>query len=154
MWIGSASTLQGLELRRDLWEYLGRQVPELRLRVICDRFPDFGLPPVIPIRWSERTEVAEVSVGDVGINWMPDDLWSLGKCGLKILQYQAAGLPVIANPVGIHKILIEPGATGFLTQTPEEWLEAIKLLAAEPALRRRMGKAARARVEADYSVAS
>ncbi len=154
VWIGSASTLQGLERQRDLWEYLGHQVPELRLRIICDRFPDFRLPPVVPIRWSEETEVAEVSLGDAGINWVPDDLWSLGKCGLKILQYQAAGLPVIANPVGIHQTLIEPGVTGFLAQTPAQWLEAIKRLAAEPALRRRMGKAARAGVEANFSVAS
>lgn len=154
VWIGSASTLQGLELQRELWEYLGQQVSDLRLRIICDRFPDFSLPPVIPIQWSKETEVAEVSAGDIGINWMPDDLWSLGKCGLKILQYQTAGLPVIANPVGIHRTLIEPGVTGFLAQTPTEWLEAIKLLAAEPALRRQMGKAARARVAADYSVAA
>jgi len=154
VWIGSASTLQGLERQRELWEYLGQQVPALRLRVICDRFPDFNLPPVIPIQWSKRTEVAEVAAGDIGINWMPDDLWSLGKCGLKILQYQAAGLPVIANPVGIHKTLIEPGVTGFLPQTPTEWLQAIKLLVAEPALRRQMGRAARARVAAEYSVAA
>jgi glycosyltransferase involved in cell wall biosynthesis len=154
VWIGSASTLQGLERQRQLWAYLGKQVPGLKLRIICDRFPDFSLPPVIPIQWSEETEVAEVAAGDIGINWMPDDLWSLGKCGLKILQYQAAGLPVIANPVGIHKTLIEPGVTGFLAQTPMEWLEALKMLAAEPTLRRRMGQAARVRIAADYAVAS
>jgi len=154
VWIGSASTLQGLELQRELWEYLGHQVPELKLRIICDRFPDFRLPPVVPVRWSEKTEVAEVSLGDVGINWMPDDLWSRGKCGLKVLQYQASGLPVIANPIGIHKTLIEPGVTGFLAQTPMQWLEAIKRLAADPALRRRMGQAARGGVEANFSVAS
>ena len=34
------------------------------------------------------------------MSWLPDDLWSRGKCGLKVLQYQAAGLPVVANPVG------------------------------------------------------
>jgi glycosyltransferase involved in cell wall biosynthesis len=122
--------------------------------VICDRVPDFNVLPVIAIQWSERTEASEISASDVGVNWIPDDLWSLGKCGLKILQYQAAGLPVIANPVGIHKKLIEPGVTGFLAQTPTEWLEAIRTLASDPSLRERMGKVARARVEANYSVAS
>jgi glycosyltransferase involved in cell wall biosynthesis len=154
VWIGSASTLQGLQTQRELWQYLGREIPGLTLRMICDHFPEFDPLPVIPIRWSEGTEASDISAGDVGINWMPDDLWSRGKCGLKILQYQTAGLPVIANPVGIHKTLIEPGVTGFLAQTPSEWLEAIRTLASDPTLRQRMGKAARARVEANYSLAS
>jgi glycosyltransferase involved in cell wall biosynthesis len=107
---------------------------------------------VTPVRWSEETEASDVSAGDAGISWMPDDVWSRGKCGLKVLQYQAAGLPVIANPVGIHSTLVEPGVTGFLASAPAEWLGAVRALAAEPALRRRMGEAARARVEAGYSV--
>jgi len=152
VWIGSSSTLQGLERRRGLWERLGREVPNLKLRAICDRFPDFGPLPIIPIQWSERTEAQEVAAGDVGINWMPDDLWSRGKCGLKILQYQAAALPVVANPVGVHREMIEPGVSGFLPRSDTEWLEAIGRLAAEPALRRRMGNAGRAAAEANYSV--
>jgi glycosyltransferase involved in cell wall biosynthesis len=154
VWIGSSSTLQGLERRRELWEGLGRHLPNLRLKVICDRYPNFDPLPVVAVQWSEKTEAEELSIGDVGVNWMPDDLWSLGKCGLKVLQYQAAGLPVIANPVGIHRELIEPGVTGFLAQTPGEWRDAISRLAAEPPLRERMGEVARARVEANYSVAS
>jgi glycosyltransferase involved in cell wall biosynthesis len=154
VWIGSSSTLQGLERQRELWKGLGRRVPNLRLRVICDRHPNFDPLPVVPVQWSEKTEAEELSFGDVGVNWVPDDLWSLGKCGLKILQYQAVGLPVIANPVGIHRKLVEPGVTGFLAQTPGEWLDAISRLAAEPPLRKRMGEVARARVEADYSIAA
>ena len=45
-----------------------------------------------------------------------------------------------------------PGESGFLARTPAEWLEAVKSLAAEPVLRRRMGMAGRAAVEANYSV--
>jgi glycosyltransferase involved in cell wall biosynthesis len=154
VWIGSSSTLKGLEQQRELWEFLGREIPGLRLRVISDRFPAFASLPVVPVPWSEKTEASELRAADAGVNWMPDDPWSLGKCGLKILQYQAAGLPVIANPVGIHKRFIEPGVSGFLAQTPGEWLEAIRTLASNPSLRERMGKVSRERVEAGYSLSA
>jgi glycosyltransferase involved in cell wall biosynthesis len=63
----------------------------------------------------------------------------------------AAGLPVVTNPVGVHPELVRHGETGFLVSTPEEWVSAIRALAADPGLRRRMGAAGRRRVEADYA---
>ncbi|MGC8638255.1 MAG: glycosyltransferase family 4 protein [Isosphaeraceae bacterium] len=152
VWIGSASTLQGLEEQRDLWDLLGEEIPGLRLRVICDQFPRLRRLPVVPVPWSEDWESRDLAAGQIGISWLPDDLWSRGKCGLKVLQYQAAGLPVVANPVGLHTELIEPGITGFLPETPEEWIEAVRALAADAELRGRMGRLARQRVEAGFSV--
>lgn len=152
VWIGSSSTLQGLEQRRELLERIGRDVAGARLRVICDRFPTFDALEVVRVPWSEATEAGALAAGDVGISWVPDDLWSRGKCGLKILQYQASGLPVIANPVGVHPEMIEPGASGFLATTDEEWVAALKVLAADPAACLRMGVAARRNVEEYYAV--
>ena len=76
------------------------------------------------------------------MSWLPDDLWSRGKCGLKVLQYQAAGLPVVANPVGCQAEMIRPGENGFLATTPDEWVDAVRQLAGDPELRRRMGRPA------------
>ena len=152
VWIGSGSTLAGLDRQRPLWERLGREVPGLRLRMVCDRFLRFESLPVVAIPWSEATEAADVAAGDVGISWIPDDLWSRGKCGLKVLQYQAAGLPVVANPVGVHPEIIRPGANGLLASTADEWVEAVRRLAVAPDFRARLGRAARESVEADYSV--
>ena len=154
VWIGSSSTLQGLEQQRALWERVGREVPGVRLRVICDRFPTFDGLPVVGVPWSEATEAAELAAGDVGISWIPDDLWSRGKCGLKVLQYQAAGLPVLANPVGVHPEMIASGVSGFLPRTDDEWVAAIRTLANDGSLRARMRQAARANVEAFYSVSA
>jgi glycosyltransferase involved in cell wall biosynthesis len=154
VWIGSSSTLKGLESQRALWERLGEATPGLRLRVVCDRFPDFQGIEVVPVPWTEASEAAELARGDVGVSWLPDDVWSRGKCGLKVLQYQAAGLPTIANPVGAHAEMIEPGATGFLASTPDEWIDAVRAARADPDLRARMGRAARSRIESHYSIAA
>ena len=152
VWVGSSSTLRGLEARRNLFDRLVREVPGVKLRVICDRFPDLGLIPIVEVPWSEATEAAEIAAGDVGISWIPDDPWSRGKCGLKILQYQAAGLPVLANPVGVHPEMIRPGLNGLLPETDDDWVTALSQLAANPDLRDEMGRNARRGVELGYSV--
>jgi glycosyltransferase involved in cell wall biosynthesis len=154
VWVGSSSTLRGLEAAAPLLEEVGRRVPGLSLALVCDRFLQLRLLPVRPIPWNEATEAGELAAADIGISWVPDDLWSRGKCGLKVLQYMAAGLPVVANPVGVHVEMVRHGETGFLARTPDEWVEAVGHLAGDAALRGRMGQAGRRLVEEEYSVAA
>jgi glycosyltransferase involved in cell wall biosynthesis len=154
VWVGSSSTLRGLDAIKPLLEDLGRQIPGLRLKLICDRFFELAHLPVVPSRWSEASEAEEIAAADIGMNWMPDDLWSRGKCGLKVLQYMAAGLPVIANPVGVHVEMVRHGETGFLAASQSDWTQAVATLASDPELRKRMGRAGRLRVERDFSVAA
>jgi glycosyltransferase involved in cell wall biosynthesis len=146
--------VQGLEANRSLLNHLGRSLPGIHLKVICDRFPHFENLPVLECPWTEAGEAGELAAADIGISWLPEDEWSRGKCGLKVLQFMAAGLPVVANPVGVQTEMIEHGETGYLATTPEQWVEAIGRLAGDPALRQRMGAAGRRRVETDYSVAA
>jgi glycosyltransferase involved in cell wall biosynthesis len=152
VWIGSSSTLPSLEAIRPLLEDLGLRWPGLRLKLICDRALRLRHLPVNLCTWSEASEATALADADIGLSSMPDDLWSRGKCGLKVLQYMAAGLPVVANPVGVHVELVRHGETGFLATTPRQWLDAIGRLACDPALRRQMGRAGRRRVEAEFGV--
>jgi glycosyltransferase involved in cell wall biosynthesis len=154
VWIGSSSTLQGLQAQRALWDHLGREIAGLRLRVICDSFPRLEHLPVVPIPWSRPWEARDLAAGHIGVSWVPDDPWSRGKCALKVLQYQAAGLPVVANPVGMHAEVIEEGVTGYLAETAADWTRAIRALVSDAGLRRRMGRLARERIESHYSVAA
>jgi len=151
VWVGSSSTLQGLEMAREWWDAIGEQVG-VSMKVICDRFPTFQHMQINQCDWHPEREFTDLATGDIGVSWIPDDVWSRGKCGLKVLQYMAAGLPVVANPVGVHREMIVDGVTGFWATTPAEWVEAIRVLAHDPDLRQRMGQAGRSRMEAIYSV--
>jgi glycosyltransferase involved in cell wall biosynthesis len=152
VWVGSASTLRGLERFRPTLERIGQTVPNVRLKLICDKFLTLEHLPVEPVRWAEGTEAAEIAAADIGIGWVPDDRWSRGKCGLKLLQYQAAGLPVVANPVGVQGLIVRHNESGLLAATTDDWVSAIRQLAADPNLRHAFGTAGRKQVETGYSV--
>ena len=154
VWVGSSSTLRGLERFRATLEAVGQAVPGIRLKLVCDRFLQFHNLPVDPVPWSGLTEAGEIASADIGIGWVPDDPWSRGKCGLKVLQYQAAGLPVVANAVGVQADFVRDGVTGFRAETTEQWIQAIRRLAEDAALRKTLGEAGRKQVQAQYSVAA
>lgn len=152
-WIGQRSTLPSVEAMASQLAAAAAAVPGLGLRIVSDAFPRLAGIRTIERRWEAAAETKELAVADIGVSWLPDDAWSRGKCGLKVLQFMAAGLPVVANRVGVHAEMIVEGQTGFLADTPAEWSAAVARLAADPGLRRAMGTAARRRVEEHYSVA-
>ncbi|MBN2295192.1 MAG: glycosyltransferase family 4 protein [Pirellulales bacterium] len=151
-WIGQQSTLPSLNLAREHLALANQRLPGLELRVICDHYPQLQGVSVTRRSWSSDTETAELADTDIGINWLPDESWSRGKCGLKVLQYMAAGLPVVANPVGMNSEMIIHGQTGLLASTPEEWAGAIERLASNPKLRQEMGRRGRRLVEERFGV--
>jgi glycosyltransferase involved in cell wall biosynthesis len=61
-------------------------------------------------------------------------------------------LPTVAAPVGVNAEIVVHGKTGFLATAPDEWLQALRALAASPAMRHGMGRAAFARVAERYSL--
>lgn len=151
-WIGSSSTLKGLEQERELLTALGREVSEATLRLICDRFAVFDPLRVEAVPWSEAGEISALATADAGISLIPDDLWSRGKCGLKVLQYLACGLPVVANAVGVHPEMIRPEHNGFLPGSAAEWFAAVRTLRDDPHRAAEMGRAARRTAVERYSV--
>jgi glycosyltransferase involved in cell wall biosynthesis len=151
-WIGSEATLPSLDQAQARLAAAGKALPGLELRVICDRSIPLAGIRVVFRPWSSASEASELAEADIGISWLPDDLWSRGKCGLKVLQYMAAGLPVVANPVGMNRRMVVHGRTGMLAATPSEWARAIRQLALDPGLRQRMGEAGRRLVEARFRV--
>jgi glycosyltransferase involved in cell wall biosynthesis len=152
-WIGSRSTLSSLTEIAPALRHAQVRVPGLELHVISDRAPDFPGVNILLRQWSPEVESHELAQCDVGISWLPDHPWSRGKCGLKVLQYMAAGLPVVINSMGVHRRIVTTGVQGWLVEQPDDVARAIVELAGDPNLRVKMGERGRRRVESEYSVA-
>ena len=104
--------------------------------------------------WRQETEVEDLAEIDVGLMPLPDTPFTRGKCAYKLIQYMALGRPGVASPVGANREVVTDGVDGFLPATPAAWEETLVALIADPDLRRRVGLAARARVEEAYSLAA
>lgn len=104
--------------------------------------------------WSEAGEVDDVQAMDIGIMPLPDEPWARGKCGYKLIQYMACGLPTIASPVGVNAAIVVDGQTGMLAQIESDWSTALQHLIDSPADRARLGAAGRDRAVSDYSLAT
>jgi glycosyltransferase involved in cell wall biosynthesis len=152
-WIGSRSTLFYLEDLAPALEAMGARMGRLRLKIIADDFIRLEKVEVIRKRWSEQEEVEDLREVDIGIMPLRDDAWARGKCGLKLLQYMAMGIPVVCSPVGTNLDLVTDGVEGLHARTSEEWVAAVETLAANPSRRRRMGIRGRRKVESLYSAA-
>jgi len=124
-----------------------------RLRMIGGS-RSFSLPGVHIDRvpWRENTEAAELARCHVGIMPLLDGPWEQAKCGYKLIQYMAAARPAVASRVGASTTIVVPGQTGFLAKSTEEWIVALTELAADRERVRTLGRAARQRAEAAYSV--
>jgi glycosyltransferase involved in cell wall biosynthesis len=150
-WIGSPTTSAYLNLVAPAVEEFARDRKVRIVLVGSGRSPINGLP--VEIReWSEETEVKDIKDFDVGIMPLPDDPWSQGKCGYKLVQYMACTVPVVASPVGVNEEMIHAGLNGFLAEGKDDWLGALKTLYNSASLREEMGKAGRALVEEKFSL--
>lgn len=150
VWIGSHSSMSNLAT---VAEPLRRfqQAHDVPLRVIGAG--EVALPEVaVELRqWTAQTEVADLQGDHIGIVPLTDHPWNHWKLFFKTLQYMAVGLPVVARKLGANAEMIQDGVNGFLVETADEWRDRLCLLAANPALRRQLGTAARQTVIERYS---
>jgi glycosyltransferase involved in cell wall biosynthesis len=154
-WIGLRYNLEYLALLAPALRRLAAAGVPVELRVISSgppEGPEWHGVPVVHRPWSEAGEVAEIQACDVGLMPLPDDAWARGKCGLKLLQFMAAGRPVVASPVGVNARIVQDGENGLLAADEARWESALLLLAGDPGLRRRLGAAGRDTVEREYSL--
>lgn len=151
-WIGSATTLPYLQQIAETLRQLSAQHEGICLRIVGASGISIEGLKVESAPWTLETEVEELNRFHIGLMPLPDDPWTRGKGGYKLLQYMAMGLPVVSSPVGINSRLVSHGDNGFLAANGRQWLEYLGQLIESPQLRQDMGAKGRAAVEREYSL--
>lgn len=148
-WSGSHSTAQHLAPLSRALRRLARE-RDFTLLVIGAPAPDMPGVDTRAIVWSSQSEVADLRQIDIGVMPLPDEPWSRGKCGLKLLQFMALGIPSVSSPVGVNTEIVDDGTNGFLAANEDEWVGRLRDLVDSAQLRRRVGTAGRRTVEKQF----
>lgn len=141
-WIGSPTTVFFLENLRPVFQKLAIN-HDFELHVVG---ADLAWPEIKVVNWawSEATELDRIGHFDIGIMPLDQSEWAKGKCGLKLIQYMAAGVPALASPVGVNTRLIQNSGGGLLVSNETQWLNGLAKLLDEKDLRRSLGRKGRA----------
>ncbi len=151
-WIGSHSSTQYFKMLLPVLEVLAEK-HEFKLKVVgaSENFHFSGID-IANLEWSLEREIEDFQSLDIGVYPIVEDEWSVGKCGLKAIQYMAVGVPAVCSPIGVVKQIIQDGVNGYLARTPDEWIEKLCILLDNPSLREKIGNAGRETVERHYSL--
>lgn len=150
-WIGSPSTTQFLWVIETI-------IRELHAKKIAE-FVTFGADalqleglPITVLPWDESAEITTLYRFDIGIMPLTDSMFEQGKCGYKLIQYMACGLPVVASPVGVNNTIVLNHESGYLASTDAEWVHYLTLLCNNSELRDKLGKVGLQRATDHYSL--
>lgn len=147
-WVGSRTTSVYLRSLIPALDGINTGSPPIELICVGARLPE-KRPWITETAWSEDTEAAILASFDIGIMPLPDDPWTRGKCGYKLLQYMAAGVPFVASPVGVNKDMVDLGA-GLAATGTADWRAAIRQLSSA-SVRAELGARGRHCAEQHYS---
>src|SRR6478735_8431607 len=156
VWLGSGSTEQYVvEIAPALREVQRRTGARLTLisSARTEERPELdGLVTRVPWRASEVA--ARLAAADVAIAPLRDDEYARGKCAYKVLQYAAAGLPIVASPVGANALAIER-FDAWSAVDHADWVSQVEdALSMSAARREARGQHARSAVAEHYSFAA
>ena len=70
-----------------------------------------------------------------------------------LIEASALGTPIAAMETGGTRDIIDAGVTGLLSSTPQQLAADVRRLRADDALRRRLGSAARDKIEREFDTA-
>jgi len=154
-WIGTSGNYCYLELVEPALKKVLAYFPDARLQIISNQFPTFleHLGSQLDFRiWQPGIENDLLPQFTIGIMPLADSEWARGKCAFKMLQYMAAGIPVVATPIGMNAEIFASGAIGLAAQNNKQWVESLTTLLQSSEVAESMGANGRQLVEEKYSL--
>lgn len=152
-WVGTRSNLCYVEPLLPVLKDLAAEFPDISFEFVVNqaRAVKLDLPRTKIIEWNFEAEKAALARWHIGIMPLADDAWSRGKCGMKLLQYMAAGVAAVASPVGLNEEILG-GEAGLAARSNDEWWKQLRVFIEDPALRARYVENARMKVEEGWSL--
>lgn len=173
--VGSPSTTKNLNLLLKPLEVLAKRY-DIELRVISapsyddywafsslfEEFEKRGVR-VNLIPWTVNDEFYQLKNIDIGLDPLLSEGWEIPtylsnkdwikyKCGFKIINYMAAGVPTVASDTSENSYIIQNGLNGFLCHNDDEWTVNLRKLIEDKTLRKNMSANAKKSVEEKYSM--
>lgn len=151
-WIGQPNNFDALQEISSVFSKIHSTYPSTNLLIISKGIPDLPDITINSIDWSENTETNSLQNIDIGIMPMSNNEWSKGKCGLKAIQYMAAGIPVVCSKIGANIEIVRDNTDGFLVSNKNEWFLKLEKLITDAELREELGKSGRKRTQQHYDI--
>lgn len=154
-WAGGASHVEDLEILRPAVDAVLKKHKEARF-VFVHGIPEFfrGMDRVECVQKFTRIDRYPAMLAsldfDIGIAPLVDNAFNRGKSNLRWLEYSALGIPCVASRVGHFAETLRDGKDALLADSPDDFTAKILSLVEDSGLRKRIGAAARARVDSDF----
>jgi len=157
-WAGSAAHWENLkQIEKPLYEimkkypnvtfhYTGLYGDLFKWRKMKDRIKTVGFVDLK--EWPKKLK----SMGfDIALAPLADNNFNRAKSNLRVLEYWAAGYPVIASPVEPYKFIRE-GVDGYLAMEENEWFDRLELLVKDKYVRNALANKGYLRVKEEFNV--
>ncbi len=154
--LGSLKPWHGLDILVEAFDILFRVAPLSRLLIVGDgpersriegEISRHGLQHLVHFTGSVEPEAVPGLLSSISVGVAPyPEMAGFYFSPLKVFEYLAAGLPVVASRIGQLAGVIQDGVNGLLCPAgdPKSLAAALHRLQIDPDLRHRMGQAARA----------
>lgn len=150
-WVGAKGNLNNvLQVIPALNELSNRY--KFSLLIVCDQPLNIHTSfPVRNIPWSEKDEIQNFHLIDIGIMPLQNDVESRGKAGLKLIQYMGCGIVSIATALTVNNEIVDDEVNGFLVAPDANWTSVFEKVFQQKQNFSEIGKSAYKKIAARYS---
>ncbi len=165
-WMGTLyrrDNLENLIFLVDCYEQVRKGHDNLRLEILTEGtylpaltqyVREKKMPDILLKKWIQPQAVPAY-LNDIDIALMPliqESKFNKAKSPTRVFEAMAMEKPVLASAIGETPLIIEDGQDGMLARTKDEFISKLNTLIADRGLRENLGRNARKKVMASYSL--